>query len=73
MQCPNCGSENLRVLETRHVTDSIYRQRKCKDCLHIFYTAEFICEFDDMYEEEWLNHNRNSEYMKRKRKEAKNE
>ena len=52
MQCPNCGSKNLRVLENRHVTDSIYRQRKCKDCYHIFYTAEFICEFDDMYEEE---------------------
>lgn len=72
MRCANCGSENLRVRETRKVTDSIYRERECKDCGYVFYTAEFECEYDEMYKKEWIKHNRNRAEMKRKRKEAKN-
>lgn len=39
MECPKCG-ENTKVLETRKYIEFVYRRRKCKSCLFIFWTEE---------------------------------
>ena len=41
MTCPNCGSENYRVIETIPGLDgNIYRRRKCIGCGCTFRTVE---------------------------------
>lgn len=43
MKCPNCGSESLKVLDSRGTGEdgnAIRRRRKCLDCNHIFTTFE---------------------------------
>jgi transcriptional repressor NrdR len=43
MNCPYCGSENLRTLETRDSPDNTVRRRKeCVDCGKRFTTYEYI-------------------------------
>lgn len=39
MICPECGGATL-VINTGSGIDEVIRQRKCKECKHIFYTAE---------------------------------
>jgi len=43
MNCPYCGSENLKTLETRDSPDNTVRRRKeCVDCGKRFTTYEYI-------------------------------
>ena len=44
MRCPYCGSENSRVIDSRHSEDnnSIRRRRQCDDCSKRFTTYEKI-------------------------------
>lgn len=44
MMCPSCGSESLKVIDSRKTTDSIRRRRRCKDCGERFTTYETISE-----------------------------
>lgn len=39
MTCPVCGGKN-KVVSTRSDTETIYRERRCNDCGHVFYTKE---------------------------------
>lgn len=39
MNCPVCGGRT-RVIHCRRTCEEMYRQRKCDDCEHIFYTTE---------------------------------
>ena len=45
MNCPNCGGK-VGVVYTANVrpNNEIYRRRKCNECGHFFYTAEFEVE-----------------------------
>jgi transcriptional regulator NrdR family protein len=41
MNCPACGHDTTRVINTRHDTpESILRQRVCQRCIHSFHTME---------------------------------
>jgi len=43
MNCPYCGSENLKTLETRDSPDNTVRRRKeCIDCGRRFTTYEYV-------------------------------
>ena len=43
MNCPYCGSENLKTLETRDSPDNTVRRRKeCADCGKRFTTYEYV-------------------------------
>lgn len=49
MMCPRCGSETLKVLDTRQNPEYVTRKRQCENN-HKFYTKEYaipeaqICE-----------------------------
>jgi transcriptional regulator NrdR family protein len=49
MMCPRCGSETLKVLDTRSTPEFITRKRQCENN-HKFYTKEYaisetqVCE-----------------------------
>jgi transcriptional regulator NrdR family protein len=49
MMCPRCGSETLKVLETRSNPEFVSRKRQCENN-HKFYTKEYaiseaqVCE-----------------------------
>lgn len=59
MHCPNCNSENTRVIDTTHDSHGgIRRRRVCEDCNHRFSTYEraisatpMIIKRDNMREE----------------------
>ena len=41
MKCPYCGSENLKVVDSRSADDgSIRRRRQCEECKKRFTTYE---------------------------------
>lgn len=41
MNCPSCGHERHRVMNTRQEgPETTIRQRICQGCAHIFYTLE---------------------------------
>ena len=43
MKCPYCGSENLKVVDSRSADDgSIRRRRQCEECKKRFTTYEKI-------------------------------
>ncbi len=48
MLCPICGGRTS-VVSTRCDCESVHRQRRCEDCKHLFYTAEY--ELDDLGQE----------------------
>lgn len=47
MKCPSCGSENLKVIDSRPVPEnnSIRRRRECNDCKFRFTTYEIVDQF----------------------------
>lgn len=63
MTCPVCGGDNLVTYSFKDC-EAIYRERTCKECEHVFYTAE--CEFD-VKEYNKLLYQRNHQYYLRKR------
>lgn len=48
MLCPICCGKTV-VEETRCDCESVHRKRRCEDCKHLFYTAEY--EINDSGEE----------------------
>ncbi len=45
MRCPQCGSDQLTVLDSRPRTDSVRRRRECLNCGHRFSTMEkVVCD-----------------------------
>lgn len=46
MNCPYCGSSDLRVIDSRHVEEdnTIKRRRECESCKKRFSTFEMIQE-----------------------------
>ena len=48
MECPECGSDNLRVVDTRSTRNDVKRRRECNDCLWKFTTYEFYVQ-DECY------------------------
>ena len=42
MRCPHCGSDDLRVLDTRDTEDGIRRRRECVACAQRFTTYERV-------------------------------
>ena len=50
MNCSNCGSDAISVIETRSLDSFVYRRRQCLDCGAMFYTKEYAIEFNDGYE-----------------------
>lgn len=42
MKCPFCGSQRLRVVDTREVGDGIRRRRECLECKKRFTTYERV-------------------------------
>ena len=58
MQCPRCGSLELKVIDSRSIGDGIRRRRECLSCYSRFTTVErlqsksiFIVKKDDRREE----------------------
>ena len=47
MKCPSCGSEDIKVVDSRPVEDnnSIRRRRECLECHNRFTTYEVIDAF----------------------------
>jgi len=42
MECPQCGYDKQKVIDTRDTGDSIRRRRRCHQCDHRFTTYEHI-------------------------------
>ena len=44
MKCPYCGSENIRVMDSRHIEEenAIKRRRECESCKKRFGTLEIV-------------------------------
>jgi transcriptional regulator NrdR family protein len=43
MKCPECKHQKTKVMDTRKLSKSISRIRKCLKCGHIWETEEKIC------------------------------
>ena len=68
MVCPKCNGK-VTVKDTVNVgTDEIYRRRRCLACRLIFYTAEFLVEPDDNFENNWTKFYRKHKKQQEKRK-----
>ena len=46
MECPQCGSADTGVIDSRPSTDAIRRRRECAACSHRFTTYERIAELE---------------------------
>ena len=42
MNCPTCGNDNDRVIDSRDRGDHVFRIRVCKDCGARFETKEIL-------------------------------
>lgn len=42
MQCPNCGGENFRTIDSRRAKAHIRRRRECETCGTRFTTKEVV-------------------------------
>jgi transcriptional regulator NrdR family protein len=42
MQCPNCGFDKTRVMDSRHMDGMTRRRRKCCLCKESFTTCELV-------------------------------
>lgn len=62
MKCPKCKGR-VAVKDTVNVFwNEVYRQRKCLECGHVFYTAEFEVEPNAQFRKEWhLYHKKHKE------------
>lgn len=56
MRCPNCGSDNISVLETINQPKATLRQRRCGECGVKFYSKEEVTPSDDVKPvfDEWI-------------------
>ena len=47
MTCPNCNSDDVKVLDTISRKDDIYRQKKCNACGRKFFSKEIYVNNDE--------------------------
>lgn len=53
MTCPKCGGK-CQTEETLDSPDNeVYRQKRCLNCGHKFFTLEFTVEYDEVFQKEW--------------------
>jgi transcriptional regulator NrdR family protein len=45
MKCPDCGHKKTKVIDTRKLSETVVRIRKCAKCKHLWETEEKICGF----------------------------
>lgn len=64
MLCPNCGGDNLHVVDTTSTPDKILRKRSCSNCLYSFYTSEIPVMTVEEFKNEW---NKFSRYTRKNR------
>ena len=65
MNCPICGGKT-KVAYTAPDCESVQRQRQCKECNYMFYTAEY--ESDGKQLQVLLKEKGRQKYLKRKRR-----
>lgn len=55
MKCPKCTKGKVIVMDIVHneSKQETYRKKKCIDCGHIFYTAEFPVDYDRQLRKDW--------------------
>ncbi len=41
MNCPKCGSERIRIVDTKSDSESVIRTRVCKSCGYKYKTIEY--------------------------------
>lgn len=44
MNCPNCGAEKMRSVETFQLADETVRTKLCRECKWKFTTRETVCD-----------------------------
>ena len=70
MICPKCNSDSTMVSDgvSNPEDHERYRQRRCKNCNHIFYTME--CEIDNnkSFKDVWNKYHRSTLKRKREKK-----
>jgi hypothetical protein len=52
MQCPQCKSKTVIILDSRHTSKGVRRRRKCEKCNHRWSTQELPKAMFDYYEEQ---------------------
>lgn len=57
MVCPKCSGK-VKVIDNVNVANDIYRKRRCVNCKHVFFTAEFEAEYEGMFKDEWNSNHR---------------
>lgn len=62
MTCPKCKGKVHEVCAVNVSWNETYRQKKCNECGHIFFTVEFEAEANSRFKREW-----NRYYKKSKR------
>ena len=57
MKCPKCGGKSY-VTDTAQNTETneTYRRRKCRECQHVFYTAEAEVRRDKDFIDAWIRY-----------------
>lgn len=62
MRCPKCNQDAVKTVDSVNVSwNETYRRKKCKNCNHVFYTAEFEVVANKRFKKEWeLYRHRNS-------------
>ena len=53
MVCPKCKGKIQNVATVNVSWNEVYRRKKCLDCGHVFYTAEFEVEVTKRFKREW--------------------
>ena len=61
MNCPKCDDTVLVIDTVNLPSNEIYRKRKCSECGHIFYTAEFEVEHNQDFIDEWNANHRDTQ------------
>ena len=57
MVCPKCSGK-VGVIDNVNVVNDIYRKRRCVDCKHVFFTAEFVVDYEGTFKDEWNSNHR---------------
>ena len=56
MNCPNCGGNNLKVMDTMAGSDNrIFRRRKCANCDNRFRTVEIMDDGSYKFGQDYLD------------------
>lgn len=68
MLCPNCNSDDIRVLDTISRPGDIYRQKKCNACNTKFHSKEIYVNADEAGPlfTEWARERSRKSRMKKK-------